>query len=151
MTENVIVRPSYDHMKQNEIPNLYCKAARNIKSYPRVSIVYCWKCSCSSSDKSYRKKETSFFSSHWPFGTTWKFRNFIAYLQDLPYYILEHYFSPPELKTEYQWQQLHPNRHFLVLNSPQGKKTQNLIAHMQNMLNQIVEYNNFYWTVIIFG
>ena len=32
-------------------------------SYPRGSIVYSWKCSCSSSDKLYRKMET-FFDPH---------------------------------------------------------------------------------------
>ena len=41
-----------------KIPNPYCSFARYVKSYPRVSIVYNRR---SSSDKLYRKTETSFF------------------------------------------------------------------------------------------
>ena len=47
-----------DKMK---IPYPYCTSAGHDQSYPRVSIVYSWKCRWSSSDKLYRKIETSFF------------------------------------------------------------------------------------------
>ena len=62
MTENVIVRPSYDPRGQNV----------NFESLLHIcitcpiisSIVYSWKCRCSWSDKLCRKKETSFFNPH---------------------------------------------------------------------------------------
>ena len=47
-----------------EIPNPNCSSTRHAQSYPRVSVVYFWKCRCSSSDKLYRKKEKSFFDPH---------------------------------------------------------------------------------------
>ena len=47
-----------------KIPNPYCTFARHVQSYPRVSIVYSWKCRWRSGDKLYRKKETSFFDHH---------------------------------------------------------------------------------------
>ena len=47
-----------------KIPNPYCTSTRHAQSYPRVPIVYFWKCRCSSSDKLYRKQEKSFFDPH---------------------------------------------------------------------------------------
>ena len=47
-----------------KIPKPYCTSAWYPKSYPRVSIVYSWKCWWSSSDNHYRKNETSFFNPH---------------------------------------------------------------------------------------
>ena len=64
MTENVIVRPSYDPRGKMQIPNPYCTSAKHAQSYPKVSIVFSWTCICSLIDKLYRKKETSFFDLH---------------------------------------------------------------------------------------
>ena len=47
-----------------KIPNSYCTSARHVQSYPRVLIVYSWKCRWSSVDKLYRKRETSVFDHH---------------------------------------------------------------------------------------
>ena len=46
-----------------KIPNPYCTSARHAYSYPRVPIVYSWKCRCirSSNDKLCQKIEMSFF------------------------------------------------------------------------------------------
>ena len=44
-----------------KIPNPYCTSTRHVQSYPRVLIIYFWKCRCSLSDKLHRKKEKSFF------------------------------------------------------------------------------------------
>ena len=59
MTENVIVRSSYDPLGQN----------KNSESLLHIFlIVYSWRCRCNKSDKLYRKKETSFFD---PYLTPW--------------------------------------------------------------------------------
>ena len=59
VTENVIVRSSYDPLGQN----------KNSESLLHIFlIVYSWRCKCNKSDKLYRKKETSFFD---PYLTPW--------------------------------------------------------------------------------
>ena len=76
-----------------KIPNPYCKSARHTHSYPRVSIVYSWKCRCTSTDKLYRKIETSFFDPDLTSGQKWKFRNLIAHLLDMVNHLLEYHWS----------------------------------------------------------
>ena len=55
MTENVIVRPSFDPWRQN-IQNPYCTSAGHAKSYHRVSFDYSWKCNWCSLDKRLKSK-----------------------------------------------------------------------------------------------
>ena len=86
MTENVIDQPSHGPRGQKEITNPYLISARYAQSYP----VYSWKCKCSSSDKLYRKRETSLFNPYLTPGVKLKFRNFIAHLQGIPNHILEY-------------------------------------------------------------
>ena len=59
--KKVIVRPSFDPRGQNENSKSLLQSTRHAHSYPRVSVVYSWNCRCSSTDKLYRKIETSFF------------------------------------------------------------------------------------------
>ena len=48
MTENAIVRPSYDIRGKMKISNPFCIFAIYAQTYPRVSIVYFWECIISS-------------------------------------------------------------------------------------------------------
>ena len=71
-----------------KILNTYWPSSRHPQSYPWVSIVYFWKCRCSSSDKLYRKKKSRFSTLIWPLGIKWQFRNLIAHLQDMANHLL---------------------------------------------------------------
>ena len=93
MIEKVIVQSSYDFRGKMKMPNPYCKSARHAHSYPGVSIVYSWKCRCTSTDKLYRKRETSFFDPGLTSGQKWKFRNLTANLLDMINHLLEYHWS----------------------------------------------------------
>ena len=76
-----------------KIPNPYFTSLRHAQSYLRVSIISFWKCRCSSSDKLYIKKKSSFSILIWPLGIKWKFRNLIAHLQDMANHLLKYRWS----------------------------------------------------------
>ena len=110
--------------------------------YPRVSIVYSWKCRCSLSDRHYRKRETILLTLIWPLGIKWKFRNVIAHLQDLPYELLKYHLST--LWNADSVLVTTPSQiiHILALRALGQKwKIKNLIAHLQDIPNQILKYD----------
>ena len=76
----------------------HCTSARHVQSYPRVSIVYYWKCRRSSSNKLkvfkwLKKKICRFSTLIWPFGIKRNFLNIISYLQDVSNHILDYHLS----------------------------------------------------------
>ena len=123
-----------------KIPNPYCTSAKDAQSYSSVSIVYSCKCTCSSRDKLYRKRR--FTTLIWPFGTNENSETILHIYKTYPIISQSIFCLFYEIKTEFQCQELHQKRHFWAYIWPIVQKWEflNLLAHMQDMFNQILKY-----------
>ena len=135
--------PHMTPVDKMKIPYPYCKFARHAQSYIRVSIVYSWKWVWNQVTNFTEKKETSFSTLIWYIKIKWKFRNLIAHLQDKPNHIQEYHLSILWNVDRVPMTRTSPEMSFFGPYWPLGQKWkfQNLIAHLQDILNQILEYN----------
>ena len=91
MTENVIVRPSYEPRGQNEILTAHLQDMPNhileyqLSTPENVDVIQV------TNFAKQKKKKSRFSTLIWPLGIKWKFRNLIAHLQDIPNHILEYH------------------------------------------------------------
>ena len=91
MTENVIVRPSFEPRGKWKFQNQYCTSARHVQSYPglftpeNVNVVEV---------SNFTEKKKRWFTTlirH--LGIKWKFGNSIAHLEGIPNHTLEYHLS----------------------------------------------------------
>ena len=146
MTENVIARPSYDPM----VPNWKSRILTGHLQYMPNHFLGYQLCTPENLDV---VQVTNFTGENnrrlstiiWPHGIKWNFQNFIAHLQDIPNHRVSFVYS---MKC---WQSCSDNNFnnckiiiFWALIKPWGKnekKNQDFITHLQDMPNQVLDYN----------